>query len=136
MAQAFNTGSDHDLRSIALAAYLVRFFEFLSESGRFLRQDAKVELPELGRKMCLLYAAQSHEAVENKKQAWKLVPKFHMFEHFCEEQGPKMGNPRFFWIYADEDLVGLIIEVAQSCHPSTWAVTALFKYFLLRDVNM
>ena len=59
-----------------------------------------------------------------------------MFEHFCEDQTPKMGDLRFFWIYADEDLVGLIMDVAQSCHWFTLAVTVLFKYLVFRDVNM
>ena len=28
-----------------------------------------------------------------------------------------LGNPRFSWCYSDEDMVGQLVEVAESCHP-------------------
>ena len=43
-----------------------------------------------------------------------------------------MGNPRCYWTYADEDMVGHMIEVAQSCHPVTLAATAMFKWLVLQ----
>ena len=53
-----------------------------------------------------------------------------MWLHLCEIQAG-MYNPRFFLTYADEDLVGQMLEVAQTCHASTLADTALYKYLLL-----
>ena len=38
------------------------------------------------------------------------------------------ANPRGYWIYADEDLVGTIVEVSSSCHPSTLAPVSLTKW--------
>jgi hypothetical protein len=43
----------------------------------------------------------------------------------------ELGNPKFYWVYADEDLVGQMIEVSRSCHPTTVAATAMYKWLLL-----
>ena len=42
-------------------------------------------------------------------------PKHHMFQHFCEWQYVELGNPKFYWVNAGEDLVGQMIEVSRSC---------------------
>ena len=60
-----------------------------------------------------------------------MSPKHHLFQHLCEDQALAYGNPAFYWTYADEDLVGLLIEVAHSCHPSTMATVGLFKWRIL-----
>ena len=62
---------------------------------------------------------------------WKMTPKLHMFEHLTELQCLIWGNPRFWWTYSDEDLVGYMVEVAESCHPSTLALSILFKWLHL-----
>ena len=68
----------------------------------------------------------------NRSRKWKATPKFHLFSHLTEWQIPDLGlNPRFYWTYADEDLVGQLVEVAQSCHPSTLAPVALTKWVIL-----
>ena len=56
------------------------------------------------------------------------MPKLHIFVHLCEWQAGEFGNPRSYWTYADEDLVGLLVECAQSCHAKTVAPSALFKW--------
>ena len=58
-------------------------------------------------------------------------PNVHQCLHLCEWQGPSAGNPRFYWTYADEDLVGSMIEVAESCHWSTMAITAMVKRLVM-----
>ena len=50
--------------------------------------------------------------------------------HLCEWQGPELGNPRFYWTYSDEDMVGTMVEVAESCHASTMAATAMVKWLV------
>ena len=55
----------------------------------------------------------------------------HMWEHLTEWLCLISGNPRFFWTYADEDFVGLAVDVAESCHPSTLVVSILFKWLHL-----
>ena len=65
------------------------------------------------------------------KMLWKVTPKVHLWEHLTEMQSVLMGNPRFWWCYPDEDLVGLVIEVAHSCHPATIAMMVLVKWMHL-----
>ena len=56
------------------------------------------------------------------------MPKFHVFVHLAEWQAVEVCNPRVYWTYVDEDLVGCLVEVAESCHASTMAPSALFKW--------
>ena len=39
-------------------------------------------------------------------------------------------EPSLFWVYSDEDLVGKMVEVAESCHASTTAAIALVKWLV------
>eukprot|EP00959_Pyramimonas_sp_CCMP1952_P056324 1176324-Pyramimonas_sp.AAC.1 len=57
---------------------------------------------------------------------YKFVPKFHLWEHLTEIYPSLMGNPRYFWTYSDEDLVGLAIGIAESVHPSTLGFSVFF----------
>ena len=41
------------------------------------------------------------------------------------------GNPRYWWCYSDEDLVGLLIDIAESCHVNTLAISTLYKWIWL-----
>ncbi len=66
---------------------------------------------------------------------WKMIPKFHAFQHMCELNAQMCGDPRFWWCYSDEDMVGFMIEVAEACHRSTMASTGLFKWLVLLDLR-
>ena len=37
-------------------------------------------------------------------------------------------NPKTYWCYADEDLVGQLITIGESCHPTTLAPVGLAKW--------
>ena len=37
-------------------------------------------------------------------------------------------NPKSYHTYADEDLVGLLVSIGESCHPHTLAATGLGKW--------
>ena len=55
---------------------------------------------------------------------WKTMPKLNLLHHICEWQVPSVGNPVFCWAYADEDLEGLMIEVAHLVSLlHTWSVS-------------
>ena len=82
----------------------------------------------MGQQFVGLYTALATEAAERGLKMWKVVPKLHMFQHLCEWQALSSGNPRFYWTYPDEDLAGIMADVAGSCHPRTMATTALFKW--------
>ena len=107
-----------------------QFYALIEMEGMCLSDAAKIDIPRLGRDLCVLYSQLSAEAFAAGVRAWKLSPKHHHFQHLCEWQAVEYGNPRFYWVYADEDLVGHMIEVAHSCHPRTMAATAMFKWML------
>ena len=48
--------------------------------------------------------------------------------HLLEMQAIIYGDPKWWWCYADEDLDGLMIDVADGAHPSTLAFSVLFKW--------
>ena len=95
-----------------------------------LSGEAIVEIRGLGKQLVILYNALSTEAATAQHKIWKFSPKFHLWLHLCERQAAHF-NPRSFWCYADEDLVGQMIEVATSCRASTLVDTAIYKYLML-----
>ena len=118
-----------DRRRIALCQQLHSLYLLMDTQGMFLDEAAKRRVPVLGRQLCSLFAALSTEAFEAGRVAWKMTPKVHLMMHLCEWQSQTM-NPRFFWVYSDEDLVGKMVEVAESCHASTTAAIALVKWLV------
>ena len=38
----------------------------------------------------------------------------HIIDHLGEYQSAEWGNPAYSWCYPDEDLVGLMIEIAET----------------------
>ena len=131
LAEEFNDGSVHDRMKLAVCRLLDRFYDIVMSASMFLTDAIKAELPRLGRELCQLYAALSAEALASGINAWRFTPKVHLFLHLCEWQAVEYGNPRLWWAYADEDLIGLLIEVAETCHPLTMAATALLKWLIL-----
>ena len=130
LAVRCDDGSEHSARRIAVVRLLNRFYIILNENDMFISAGDLDELKNIGKNLTVLYNALSVEAATNMKKVWKFVPKFHLFVHLCEIQSAVM-NPRFFWTYSDEDLVGQLCEVARTCHPNTMGETALYKYLLL-----
>ena len=107
---------------------LVRFYDILNEEDQFLSAGAKAELPILGRRLCELYSKLARDAVDANEKRWKTSPTFHLFLHLCEWQALEAGNPKYYWAYADEDLVGQIIDIAEACHPGTMALTTMVRW--------
>ena len=113
---------------------LAEIYHILEEEGMFLSDAAKTRLPELARQFHLLYNRLSREALAEVLvvKEWKMSPKMHLFIHLMEWQVTEIGfNPRGYWTYADEDLVGTMVEVSRSCQPSTLAPVSLTKWLLL-----
>lgn len=131
LCERFNSGSVHDQRRLALCKLLCQFYTAVESEGMFMRAETKAEIARLGSQFVGLYSALAMEAASQNIRAWKLTPKFHLFQHLCEWQCQEYPNPRFYWTYADEDMVGSMVEVAQSCHTRTMAETALYKWLVL-----
>ena len=119
-----------DNNVILIASLLVKFYVLLDENGLFLNDFAKKDIRKVGSKLCCTYAKLAANAVAKGERLWKATPKLHMFQHLCEWE-IDMGNPRFVWCYADEDLVGQMIKVGESCHPRTLGVASMFKWLTL-----
>ena len=131
-AAQYNSGSVHDKRRLALANDLHEFYTLLGKEGRFFSASALASVQRLGNSVPILYAHLAAEAFHSGTKAWKLVPKFHLYQHLCLYRAAFHGNPRFNWTYADEDMVGAMVEVAQICHPSTMAPIVMFKWLVLQ----
>ena len=110
---------------------LVKFYEILNSESQFFGPLTKQDLPKLGQSLVGLYSALATDTKEAGVKMWKMMPTLHLFQHLCEWQAVTHGNPRYYWCYADEDLAGLMAEVATSCHPRTMATSALFKWLHL-----
>ena len=119
-----------DAKRVALIEMLVRFYTIVHSDGMFMQPEHKEELPGLGRRLMQIYGQLSAEALSAGRKLYKISPKHHLFVHLCEWQAVEMGNPRYYWTYADEDLVGSMIEVAECCHPRTLAGTAMYKWLI------
>ena len=115
-------------RETAIAQLLVRFYELISGPDMFLAEAARTEIPAVGLRLAVLYSQLAISAHAAGVRAWKMNPKLHLFLHLCEWQSVDYGSPNFYWTYADEDMVGHMIECASTCHPKTMAGTALFKW--------
>ena len=75
-----------------------------------------------------LYQQLSAHAFRSGLELWKMSSTLHLFMHLTEIQCVMHGNPRYYWTYTDEDLVGMMVEIVETCHPTTMAFTVLFKW--------
>jgi hypothetical protein len=122
------TFAPEERQMVGIAQQLVRFYTIIKTESMFLSVEAREAMPKIGMTIAILYSALAVKAASSTIKAWKMTPKLHLFEHLAEEQCLEHGNPRYYWCYPDEDLAGLMAEVAESCHPATMASSALFKW--------
>ena len=121
-----------DLRIVAIAQLHCEFYALLASSGLVMSQASIDRIRVIAPEICVLYTQLSRDALDRRTRMWKMTPKWHIFLHLAEWQIPNLKlNPRSFWTYGDENLVGQTIEVAESCHVVTLAPTALAKWLLL-----
>ena len=100
-------------------------------------RGAARQVPAVGLRLCVLYSQLAAESFDAELKAWKMNPKLHLFQHLTEWQSVAYGSPRFYSTYADEDMIGHMVECAATCHPRTLAATGLFKWltFSFGDSN-
>ena len=116
---------------IAVAQLLCHLYDVMAASSQFFSDATLKDFRETGQSLVLLYSELHAEAFGLHQKLWKFPPKAHLVDHLVTYQAAEWGNPSYYWCYADEDLVGLCIEIAESCHPSTLAITALVKWLIL-----
>ena len=128
IAMAFANDSDLEQSILEIVRLLVRFYQIIDSESMFLSDAVREELPRLGQVLCEQYCKVASYFFDHGSRLFKMSPKLHLFQHLCEFQCLIFGNPRYYWCYADEDLVGQMIEIASSCHPATMASMVLFKW--------
>ena len=121
----------HDQLIIALNQLLCELYRIMATSSQFFTEAAKVRIQYIGNAMPQLYQQLYANAARLGVKAWKMTPKAHIVQELLIYQCQVWGNPAYYWCYCDEDLVGLTVEIAQSCHPSTLCVVALVKWLVL-----
>ena len=127
----FDRGTQEDRMATGVVQLLCKFYDIMASHSQFVSAPVQLEFKEVGQRMLLLMSALHTAAVANGRRAWTFPPKCHLVDHMVTYQAPEWGNPSYFWCYADEDLVGQCIEIAQSCHSKTCAVSALIKWLIL-----
>ena len=87
-----------------------------------------------GKNFLTLYTQMAAHCAKSEPptRAWKLTAKFHLFLHLVEIQAVTLGNPRFYWVYMDEDLQQIIKKIALTCHPKLVAPLLLYKWLILK----
>jgi hypothetical protein len=135
LARRFSTGSDHDELKIALVEKLVRLYQIMAENGQFFAPAVQREFAKIGQDISKMLSVLAAEAHALGQRLWQYSPKVHLVEHMTGEQAATFGNPRYYWCYPDEDLVGLSVEVAENCHVKTMAEMVILKWLILAFDN-
>ena len=123
--------TDLDKHRLACVTSLASLYGLMETCERCPSKETEKEFARQGYQLITFYCA-LHEAYGPER--WKLTPKLHLLDHLLHLQVPRWGNPRHCWCYSDEDLVGQVMEVARSCHPSTTPEIALFKFATLHSM--
>ena len=116
--------ADKDMMT-SLCQLLVRFYEVLASGGTFLSKAHQEEVHTIGQLLADIYTRLARRALDANQKLWKTTPKLHLWLHLtmcC------VLNPREFWTYADEDLVGILVDIAETLHPRNLAYNCLYKY--------
>ena len=121
----------HDQLALGVAQTLVEFYDILMSQSQFMAAGVRDSLPEKGNLLAQMYAKLSKLCFDADQRLWKLSPKLHRWLHLTEDQAVEFGNPRFWWTYGDEDLIGQLIEMADDLHPATLPGVLLTKWLLL-----
>ena len=104
-----NFNNSHTITILQCLSSLMDFYMCLGVSP-FPKSKAQ----NACRNTCIFYAALADEAVSNEIIAWKIKPKFHIFQECGEYQTHELGDPQSFWAYQDEDWVGLGATIGRS----------------------
>ena len=118
----------HDQPAAGVAQLLLEFYDILNRESMFLSQRARDRLPHLANDLRALYSRLSSMCFDARQRLWKLSPRFHLFLHVCLHQAIELGSPWFWWTYPDEDLVRILIAVAEGVNPTTLATSVLAKW--------
>ena len=124
----FGSAETNDRCMLALCQLMVRFYELISSHSRTFPRAVIDEIKQIGQDFSNIYANLAADAYQNGEKLWKLHPKLHLWVHLTVWGIEVWGNPRFYWTYSDEDLVGIMARAAKSVHSSNLVFSVLFKW--------
>ena len=124
------TWGNHDVLAQGLLQCIQEFYLLIDAESQFLSPGARTRLPELGMMIGSLYTQLANIGFGMEAKIWKMMPKIHLVDHLCYDQAPVFGNPRYFWTYGDEDLIGQLIDMSDQLHPASLAASMLTKWVL------
>ncbi len=100
--------------------------------SRFLKKYGELHDRVRGR-----VGVQGPRPVIRDELGWRVKPKHHLFQHLIEEQLIELGNPREYWTYSDEGLMGAAsVMAAASPAPRTVAEQIMRKLQILEGMHL
>jgi len=141
LAVEVNDGTMHSRHRVAVAWGLMQYYAVIMRAGRWMT-DEEIADVEYAVYCCLsnFYALRSISVAAGHLAMYRPKPKSHMWLHLIDDFiKPTRLNPRNFWCYGGEDMVGRVKKIAAACHRSTLTVSVLKRYLfgkalLLADV--
>ena len=122
-----HTATTHDATRAAMVKSFVNADLVCRHSGRFLSRQQHDALCSHMEVALVSYNALASESLANGTFLYKDVPKMHAATHVYDVR----ANPRRTHCYPDEDMVGRLKRIYNSCHGLTAPVRALQRYCIL-----
>ena len=120
-------GSDHQQLRFTMFDQWNAFEKICARNGRFV---IPMDRPLIGE--CVENALLCHNALAAEDNSlYHIVPKMHMCTHMAYDQAASGINPRRCSNYADEDMVGKVKTITQSCHGRTAGASCMLRYCIL-----
>ena len=112
-------GNEEDSHIAAMLEGLVLVYDAVESQSHFLSAEQVAQLRE-GMEACLQHYRWLHVAAYDaapRRYMWNEVPKHHDCQHLAQQA--ELQNPRWSWCYPDEDFMGYLKTITESCLAGT-----------------
>lgn len=124
------TNSPHKrLRALMMWA-LADYIHTIDHAGFWMHRHERDRAHHSGSLFLMCYQKLAEQAGDDGKPNWKIVPKFHYFQHQIEGLLLSAANPRRQHCFMDEDFMGKISRLVAKCHINSCMLRALQRYIL------
>lgn len=119
---------------LALAACrgLCVFFDRIERAGRYLTREQSLEIYSATRMFVLSYDRLARLCVSRGAQRFKLIPKIHTVVHLAENMLYHRYNCKYHHCFKDEDMVGVMKQLAAAVHKGPLMEFRILSRFGLR----
>ncbi len=105
---------------------LAEYFHVIKSADRFFTDAELPRLYHASHTFLYMFSEMSRES--DDLLMWSHIPKMHQFHHLILDALDDRNNPRFFHCFGDEDMVGIMLRTARSCHSLTVVDSCVRKY--------